>query len=227
MTATELLYFSKVKTNQIAFCNKIINIASLLGINPNWLMFVINFESSGTFSASVPNGVGSGGVGLIQFMPETAAGLLGYSKSKYSASEWHTICTNSINHFAAMSNVEQLDYVYKYFKPYAGKYKIISDLYLFTFYPYAMGKPDTYVLGSQISTGKIAAIASQNSSLDLNKDHQITLGEWKQALYNILIARLSKQTVDEWFTVKKKDIAILGIAAFSFLVGVIIYKIKH
>ena len=185
MLVSELLYIKKVKINQIPFGEKIISIAGLLGINPNWLMFIINFESAGTFSPSIMNGSGSGGCGLIQFMPNTAIGL-----------------GTSIAALKAMSNVEQLDYVYKYFKPFKGRYKTIEDMYLVTFYPYALGKPDTYVIGSEKSLAWSQKVAQQNKVLDVNKDGTITLGEWKNALYLILKARLGQAEVDNWL--KKK-----------------------
>src|SRR5205085_3198990 len=58
-----------------AFKDKVVQIASDLGTNPNFLMAVMSFESGGTFSPSIKNAAGSGAVGLIQFMPPTAKGL--------------------------------------------------------------------------------------------------------------------------------------------------------
>ncbi len=79
-----------------------------------------------------------------------------------------------------MSRVEQLDYVYKYFKPYAGKIKSIYDLYLVTFFPLAIGKPDDWVFEAKNISR--SAIAKGNPSFDLNKDGKITIAEFKEAI---------------------------------------------
>lgn len=179
-----MIYQDKVKVNQAAFIAKVRQIASLLQIDPDWLMIIMNFESAGTFSPSIPNGMGSGGVGLIQFMPKTAIGL-----------------GTTTAALAKMSNVQQLDYVYKYFKPKAGQYKSGEDLYLFTFFPIAVGKPDYWTIES---TGmKAATIAHQNPGLDLNKDGKITIGEWKEALRKLLSKRIKDPAVFDIFFKKK------------------------
>ena len=83
----------------------------------------------------------------------------------------------------AMSNVEQLDYVYRYFAPHRGKMNSYSDLYLVTFYPYALGKPDDFVFGSERSQAWAKTVRDQNEGIDLNKDGVITLGEFRQWIY--------------------------------------------
>jgi hypothetical protein len=102
--------------------------------------------------------------GLIQFMPDTALRLGTTNKALYS-----------------MTAIDQLHYVYKYFKPWTGKMKSYFDLYLVTFFPAAIGKPDDYVL----QTGKLSAslIAKQNPFFDVNKDGKLTVGEIKRRMY--------------------------------------------
>ena len=80
-----------------------------------------------------------------------------------------------------MSAIDQLHYVYKYFKPWTGKMKSYFDLYLVTFFPAAIGKPDDYVL----QTGKLSAatIAKQNPFFDVNKDGKLTVGEIKRRMH--------------------------------------------
>lgn len=156
-----LIFANKVKTNREQFIKRVIEISRLLKIDPNWLMILINAESAGTFSASVKNPKG-GATGLIQFMPNTAKGL-----------------GTSTDALAKMTNVQQLDYVYKYFKPYTGKIKSYYDLYLATFFPAVIGKPDNTVL----QTKKLSAslIANQNPGINKwPKDNKITVGEFKQ-----------------------------------------------
>ena len=92
---------NKVTTNKEAFLQKVKLIAVKLGIDPNWLMFVMNSESGLNPAAYNPNG---GASGLIQFMPDTGVGL-----------------GTTTAALRQMSNVDQLDYVYKYFLSISGK----------------------------------------------------------------------------------------------------------
>ncbi|HBC04295.1 MAG TPA: hypothetical protein DC015_08915, partial [Aequorivita sp.] len=70
-----LIFQDKLPTSQRAeIINKLNSVAANLGIDVNWLMAVINFESAGTFSPSIQNKY-SGATGLIQFMPSTAKSL--------------------------------------------------------------------------------------------------------------------------------------------------------
>lgn len=155
-----MIYDYLVTENKVDFLGKVSNIAAKLGINPDWLMIVFKIESSMNHKAVNPY---TQATGLIQFMPSTAAGL-----------------GTTTGGLMAMSNVQQLDYVYKYFAPYKGRFSSILDLYTVTFFPAALGKADSYIL----QTDRIAAgtIARQNGAYDLNKDNQITLGELKAAI---------------------------------------------
>jgi hypothetical protein len=142
-----LIFSEKVKSNNHEFLTKLIKISNTLGIHPNWLMSVINSETGGRFSSAIVNKQGSNvagydengklvkpagiadhedsyqrakyrATGIIQFMPRTAKGLNTTTQALYK-----------------MTNVQQLDYVYKYFLPAKGKLKSFEDLYLYTFYP--------------------------------------------------------------------------------------------
>jgi len=159
-----MVYEYLVKSNQSAFLAKVIDISARLGINPDWLMIVMKMESGINPAAYNANG---GATGLIQFMPSTAVGL-----------------GTSTGALIAMDNVTQLDYVYKYFKPYAGRLFSVTDLYLVTFFPVALGKPDNYVL--QTSSLSAGLIARANPIFDLNKDQIITVGEFKQSVIDRL-----------------------------------------
>ena len=46
-----------------------------LKLNPDYIMACIAFETGGTFDPKIKNIAGSNAVGLIQFMPDTAAYL--------------------------------------------------------------------------------------------------------------------------------------------------------
>jgi len=137
-----------------AFRNKVQAIASALGTDPNFLMAAMAFETGRSFSPSQRNEAGSGAVGLIQFMPRTAEGLGTSSRA-----------------LAAMTAVDQLDFVQKYLSPFRGKLHSLSDLYMAILFPVAVAKPDDFVLFSM----NINPIAfRQNEGLDLNGDGKIT-----------------------------------------------------
>ena len=151
------------------FKSKILEISNELRMDPDDLMAIIAFESG--FSPSIRNKA-SGATGLIQFMGSTAK-LLG----------------TTTDDLAKMSAVEQLDYVYKYFKPYAGKIKNIEDAYMAVFMPIAVGKSNDFVLGIKDSTDKLSGISygliyKQNSGLDINKDGKITKEEAASCVIN-------------------------------------------
>jgi len=137
------------------FKAKVVAISAALGVNPSYLMACMAFESGQTFSADVKNGKGSGAVGLIQFMPSTAAGL-----------------GTTTSALAAMTPEQQLDYVKKYFMPFQGRLHTLLDVYMAIFTPAGIGKPGDYVLYSE---GKKAY--TQNKGFDSNNDGKITIEE--------------------------------------------------
>lgn len=106
-----------------------------------WLMTVFKIESGNNPRAVNPY---TGARGLIQFMPFVLEG-------------WGI----DPNSFTTDYN-KQLDYVYKYLKPYAKKIKSITDLYLAVFYPAAIGKKLDFVIGSEVSPARAAIVAKQN-----------------------------------------------------------------
>ncbi len=122
-----------------------------------WLMGCMAWESGETFSASVRNMAGSGAVGLIQFMPNTAAGL-----------------GTTTAALAAMTPEQQLEYVYAYFKPYAGRLNNLGDVYMAILWPAGVGKADDWVLWDRASR---PTTYRQNAGLDANGDGTITRGE--------------------------------------------------
>jgi hypothetical protein len=143
-----------VKENRVEFTEKVASICSQLNIKPEWLMFVMWFESKLNPQAVNPI---SGATGLIQFMPSTARGL-----------------GTTTDVLKRMSNVQQLDYVLAYLRPYKGRMRTWVDVYLAVFYPRAMGNPN-FVITSDI-------VAKQNKIFDLNKDLDISVKEIETAL---------------------------------------------
>lgn len=132
-------------------------IADTLELNPDDLMSCMAWESAETFSPSIKNAAGSGATGLIQFMPSTAVSL-GTSTAK----------------LAAMTAEDQLNYVYKYFRPYKGRLNNLGDIYMAILWPAGVGKPDSFVLWNKATK---PTTYRQNAGLDLDKNGSITRGE--------------------------------------------------
>ena len=136
------------------FKAKVIAISTDLGCDPSHLMSAMAFETGETFSPSIKNPK-SGATGLIQFMPDTAKGL-----------------GTTTAALAAMSAVDQLDFVKKHLKPFKNKMKSVEDVYMTILLPSAVGKPVSTVLFKKPSKAY-----DQNKGLDVNKDGEITKAE--------------------------------------------------
>lgn len=132
-------------------------IADTLGCSPNDLMACMAWESGESFRPDIKNAAGSGATGLIQFMPSTAKGL-----------------GTTTAALAAMTAEDQLNYVYKYFRPYAGRLHNLGDIYMAILWPKGVGQPDHYVL---FDRSKAPTTFRQNAGLDGNKDGLVTRAE--------------------------------------------------
>lgn len=139
------------------FKERVLWIAETLGCNPDHLMACMHWESGGTFRADVRNAAGSGATGLIQFMPSTARAL-----------------GTTTAALAKMTPEDQLNYVYKYFRPFAGRLNNLGDLYMAILWPKGVGQPDHYVL---FDRSKQPTTFRQNAGLDVNKDGLVTRAE--------------------------------------------------
>lgn len=148
------------KVNQ-AFIIKAQQVAKRLGIPVDWLMAVIELETGGEFRADIVNSLGY--TGLIQF-GKAAAERIGTTQEKLKE----------------MTEVEQLEYVYKYLYIYRHKLSSYVDLYLSIFFPAALDKPLDYVL--QTKRLSASRIAKANPLFDINKDGKITVAEIQQKL---------------------------------------------
>lgn len=142
-----------------AFRERVSQIAAAQGCEPSWFMACMAWESGQTFSPSEVNGAGSGAVGLIQFMPQTAASL-----------------GTSTAELAAMSPERQLEYVADYFRPWVGRLHNLGDLYGAILWPAMIGKPDSYVCFDKADPHH-PKLYLQNHGLDFNGDDKITRGE--------------------------------------------------
>ena len=154
-TGTGLVWGARVSQE---FRAKVREIAAELRLDPDWLMSVMAWETGESFEPYEPNRADSGAVGLIQFMPSTAKDL-----------------GTSTQALARMSAVEQLDWVKKYYEPYASRIRNIGDAYMAVFLPeIGIGKPDDYVI---IDRDINPTRYRLNSGLDRNQDGKITRGE--------------------------------------------------
>ena len=153
------------------FRTRVVAIADGLGCAPSDLMACMAFESGEIFSPSVRNTAGSGAVGLIQFMPQTAGQL-------------HT----TIEKLAAMTAVEQLAYVDLYFCPWHGRLHNLGDLYCAILWPAGGGKPDSAVLFAK--GGTRPALYLQNKGLDIDHHNDVERGEVTAKVYPELVRGL-------------------------------------
>lgn len=140
-----------------AFRARVRTMAARLGASADDIMAAIAWESGRTFSPSVRNMAGSGATGLIQFMPATARAL-----------------GTTTAALAAMTAERQLDYVERYFHPFAGKLRNLGDLYMAILWPAGVGKSDEFVLWK---ADERPTTYRQNAGLDIDGDRQITRGE--------------------------------------------------
>jgi hypothetical protein len=82
-----------------------------------------------------------------------------------------------------MTAVEQLDYVYKYFKMVGVKPGMdLGDLYMAVFMPKYVGADDNTVLGRNGAAGFSGKVYAQNKGLDKNKDGAITVADVKSSV---------------------------------------------
>jgi hypothetical protein len=142
------------------FNKKLQKIASQLGVDSSAILKVMQRESRVNPKAV---NIKSGATGLIQFMPKTAISL-----------------GTTVEALRQMSAVEQLDYVYLYYKSVGVRPGMdAEDLYLATFMPAAMGKPDNTVLGQKGAGGFSGQVYAQNAGIDKNGTGSITIADIK------------------------------------------------
>lgn len=189
METKTLIFEDKIPANKEAFKEKVIKIANDLKIDPNWLMMVFWKESK--FDHKIQN-KDTRATGLIQIRPETAKGL-----------------GTTVDALKSMSNVEQLDYVYKYYYPYRNYITKAEDLYLITFYPNAdkkhagtLSKPDDWVFPNHVYL--------VNKGVDVNKDGKLTIADVRQWFWKDIPVNVVKDF-------KLDEPVSVPVAAFKFV----------
>lgn len=175
----------------------LVRAANFIRIDPAWLASVINFETGGTFSPSIENAAGSGAVGLIQFMPQTAKALLG------TATE-----ADAVARLKSMTFSQQLELVKQYFTPYVGKLHSLEDTYLAVFYPAFIGKPDSAILGHAPS-----AIYTQNAGFDVGGKGFITKEDITAKIRDVLAS------VESYITVPAVAATATGVVIAAIAIG--------
>ena len=144
-----------VETLTPAFRTKVDQVARRLRMDPQHLLTVMSFETAGTFDPAVRNEAGSGATGLIQFMPKTARQL-----------------GTTTDDLARMTPEQQLDYVERYLRPYAGRMRTQQDAYMAVLSPSAIGKPASQVLFAQGTRAY-----ELNKALDPAQTGRVTIGD--------------------------------------------------
>lgn len=137
-----------------SFEDKVKEVSRKLNVPAAWLMAVIHSESR--FDASVKNHKGSGAVGLIQFMPTTAADM-----------------NITVEKLRNMNHTEQLELTYRYLNEKRKTYRdfeTLTDLYLAILYPKALEHEYCYSLYEAPSKAY-----KQNIGLDQDKDGRVTI----------------------------------------------------
>ncbi len=140
------------------------SMADRLNVAPEWLMAIMFAESG--FNPHATNLKGSGAIGLIQFMPATAAEL-----------------NITIDELKRMSATEQLPYVEAYLemvKNRYGPYQNLTDLYLAVLFPRARTQQPCYQLYAQP-----ARAYQQNAGLDENHDGKVTVHDIDRRLLRL------------------------------------------
>ena len=144
------------------FNNKLQKIASDLGTTTGALIAVMKHESGLNPKAVNPT---SNATGLIQFMPDTARRL-----------------GTSVDDLKHMDAVQQLDFVYKFYKLVGVGDGSAGDLYVATFMPKYIGYPNHTVLGKKGADGFSGAVYRQNAALDRDNNGEITIGDIKNSI---------------------------------------------
>ncbi|WNJ16100.1 transglycosylase SLT domain-containing protein [Pontibacter sp. G13] len=140
----------------MGFEEKVREISAMLGVPASWLMAVMYAESR--FDPGIANHQGSGAIGLIQFMPETARSL-----------------QVSPERLKRMDGIQQLEYVYLYLqrnRERYGDYLSLTDLYLSILYPKALGQEPCYTMYANPTRAY-----RQNRGLDENQDGRVTVSD--------------------------------------------------
>jgi hypothetical protein len=158
------------------------DLAKELGVDPDWILATIAYESGGTFNPKKSNEAGSSAKGLIQFVDSTARDL-GFKNSQDLVDKYPTI--------ESQIRGPVRDYFRKIngYKPYAGKNQQYFALSVF-FPRYKDASLDTPMMYDNPDSQ--AKFLKQNPGLV--KDGQITVGAYYGSLKKAQDAAAKKST---------------------------------
>jgi hypothetical protein len=152
-----ILPFPGIDKTSSEFRTELEAMASRLGMDANAIAGVMSLESG--FNPAIQNPLSSA-TGLIQFMPKTAVGL-----------------GTTVEALKQMSDVEQLVFVEKYYRQFAGKINTRGDYYIAVFMPGFVNAHDTDMIAL-----KGSKVYDQNAVLDGDKDGRLTVGDVRKKL---------------------------------------------
>lgn len=206
-----LMYENKVPASyRSGFVKKVSEISGKIGIDPNWLMAIMYFESGRTFSPSKGNNIGC--YGLIQFCPDEDKNYKTVNGKKYLMSD-----------IAKMDYNTQLDLVYDYYKPYTGRLKSYTDTYFVTFFPLAVGKPDDWIIqGGGLTAGQIY---KANPAFQNVKDGKLRVWEVKKTIL--------KELPSEWLNEGTVSLAVkayknyIAVGILSIVAGLTLFYYNY
>jgi hypothetical protein len=162
---SSIAYANVINVDREAFIKKLVEVSAYLQIDPSWLMITMKIESG--FNRKAINKT-SGAVGLIQWIPRYVCKLLGLPNNRYLVHR----------RILGMSGIEQLELIKRFLAAYRGRMTDQYQTYLAVFYPAALGKNDSYIIGSRYETGIKATNYNWNKYLDTkfgNNDGKITM----------------------------------------------------
>jgi hypothetical protein len=145
--------YDKAEQAEPGFKAKVKQVASQLGVDELALVKIMYKESQINPQA---RNADTKATGLIQFIPDTAIGL-----------------GTTVDALYKMKRIEQMDYVRKYFDNYNVTGKTYAELYLITFYPFALTKSNDYIIGSEVSAPRAIIIAEQNKGIKKYSTQQL------------------------------------------------------
>lgn len=191
MEASNLALYSLIPNNKQAFAAAVMNTARALNTDPNWLMYVMYFESKLNPAAKNPYGTATG---LIQFTSATAVSL----------------GTNT-GALREMSNVQQMNYVLKYLLPYKKYLTSLTNVYLAVFYPAGLSQPESWYLPLKKEW------VTANKIFDVNNDGKIQKAEITSYIKSYF-EKLQKKLNIPIIPAAGGGLALLALAVFFCLI---------
>lgn len=177
----QVLDIAGLRNTSGSFRSALAETALSMGLNPSYLAAVMAIETGRTYSPSIQN-PDTRATGLIQFMPLRNQAIPGMTSVGVTTSD-----------LARMSNVKQLEYVKRFFRPYLSKIRpdVVGDYYLAVFMPAFIGSDPSKVLFSSGETGY-----AQNVGLDRNGDGLITVGDVVSTVEGVVASARQRPSLD-------------------------------